>query len=159
MDEGDAKTAGEEGGLARKRQASLCGSVHLSIYLSVYKLLVKIKQCALSCMNYIDVSILCSCSFLLSSVTGKSLKEERMLQEEVHGPQNRRDGETSHETEEPPQVEKSMSFYLSFFLFKPDLVCFQCEVSQGENLEKLLKEEAFQTTTEPQKRWGVRLDG
>lgn len=61
MDDGDAKTAGEEGGLARKRQASLCGSVHLSIYF--YKLLVKIKQCALSYMNYIDVSILCSCSF------------------------------------------------------------------------------------------------
>lgn len=47
-----------------------------------------------------------------------------------------------------------ISFFSHIVLF-----CFQYEVTQGENLDKLLKEEAFRLTPESREEWEVRLEG
>lgn len=52
-----------------------------------------------------------------------------------------------------------LSLFLLFFLSHIMLFCFQYEVTQGENLDKLLKEEAFRLTPESREGWGVRLEG
>lgn len=50
-------------------------------------------------------------------------------------------------------------FFLSSFLSHIMLFCFQYEVTQGDNLDKLLKEEAFRLTPESREGWEVRLEG
>uniref|UniRef100_A0A3P8TCZ6 C2H2-type domain-containing protein n=1 Tax=Amphiprion percula TaxID=161767 RepID=A0A3P8TCZ6_AMPPE len=83
-----------------------------------------------------------------SRATDKNLKQECVLQEEMHGSQST-DGETaSHEEEEAkPEAHSAMKATQS-----PDV--------QGEKFDRLLKEEALRITpeTSDMQGWGVSLD-
>nr|XP_020451972.1 uncharacterized protein LOC109958012 isoform X2 [Monopterus albus] len=84
-----------------------------------------------------------------NTATEKSLKQERLLQEEINSSQTTDPDRTGHEGEEvKPEVHNASK-------------ATQCPGVQGEKLDRLLKKEALRftpETNESQERWGVNLD-
>ncbi|GAA6230339.1 zinc finger protein with KRAB and SCAN domains 1 isoform X1 [Lates japonicus] len=84
-----------------------------------------------------------------SRATEKSLKQERVQQEEINSSQGTDEETPDHEVEEAkPEAHSAMR-------------ATQSPCVQGEKFNRLLKEEALHITpetNESQERWGVRLD-
>lgn len=86
------KDCGRRGGSGKEETGESCGSFPPPTHPSIPPSLLHKADCA---------------HYLFYSPFPVLLKEERMLHEEIHSPQDRTDGETSHQTEEAPKVEKN----------------------------------------------------